>query len=107
MLRETVIQYPTLAARLGQNNAQNGALPVLSPEEGESTSTCPPPAARHQAGRARLPASRSGGERAANHFTPSTPRQVITTCINQNTIKVMAVFPGTFPQPPQAARISE
>src|SRR4028119_1388082 len=107
MLRETVIQYPTFAARLGQNNAQKGALPVWSWEEVESMLPNPPPAEMPHTSSARLPTIRSGAEKASNHLTPSTPNQMITTCISQNTMKVMAVLPGTLPQPPHTALMSE
>src|SRR4028119_1970244 len=107
MLRETVIQYPTFAARLGQNNAQKGALPVCSWEEVESMLPNPPPAEMPHTKSARLPTIRSGAEKASNHLTPSTPNQMITTCMSQNTMKVMAVLPGTSPHPPQMAPIKE
>src|SRR5215210_2251556 len=103
MFRETVIQYPTFAAREGQKSAQNGALPVRSSEEVESTLPSPPPADMPQTRSARLPTIRSGAERDSNHLTPSMPNQMITTCIGQDPMKGNAGFPGPSPQ---AAAIS-
>src|SRR3712207_8718738 len=85
MLRESVIQYPTFAARDGQKSAQNGALPCWSCAELENTFPTPPPATKPQISRARPPPIRSGAEKDSNHFTPSTPVRMIATCMAQNT----------------------
>src|SRR5918997_2608527 len=103
MFKESVIQYPTLAARDGQKIAQNGACPCCSSAEVEKTLPTPPPAVKPQIRSAMLPPIRSGAEKDSNHLTPSMPVRMITTCITQKTMKAMKVWPGTLPQPPQAA----
>src|SRR5215203_2168135 len=90
MLRESVIQYPTFAARLGQKSVQNGALPCCSSAEVENTLVTPPP-------------RRSGAENDSNHFTPSTPVRIMMSCIAQKTRKAMKVCPVMLAQPPHAA----
>src|SRR3712207_47153 len=103
MLRESVIQYPTFAARDGQKRTQNGACPCCSCAEVENTFPTPPPATKPQTSSAIPPAINSGAERDSNHLTPSMPVRMITTCITQKTRKAMKVCPGTLAQPPQAA----
>src|SRR5215213_3025656 len=63
MLRESVIQYPTLAARLGQKSAQKGASPCWSFAELVNTSLTPPPAEKPHTSKAMLPTISSGAER--------------------------------------------
>src|SRR3712207_2675980 len=103
MLRESVIQYPTFAAREGKNNAQNGAFPCWSSAEVENTLPTPPPAVNPQISSARLPPSSSGADKDSNHFTPSMPVRMITSCITQKTRKAIKVCPVTLAQPPHAA----
>src|ERR687894_1934835 len=103
MLRESVIQYPTFAARDGQKSAQNGAFPCWGLVELENTFPIPPPATKPQISRARPPPISRGAEKDSNHFTPSTPVRMIATCMAQNTKKAINVCPATFAQPPQAA----
>jgi hypothetical protein len=103
MLRESVIQYPTFAARDGKNNAQNGALPCWSSAEVENTLPTPLPATNPQIRSAMLPLRRSGAERDSNHFTPSMPVRMMTSCIAQNTMKAINVCPVTLAQPSQTA----
>ena len=89
-----MIQYPTFAARDGQKSAQNGALPCWSSAEVENTLPTPPPATKPQISSAMLPPIRSGAEKDSNHFTPSMPVRMITSCIAQNTTKAMNGVPG-------------
>src|SRR5919199_6310549 len=103
MLRERVIQYPTFAARDGQKIAQNGACPCCSCAEVSKTLATPPPEVKPQIRSAMLPPIRSGAENDSNHLTPSTPNQMIATCIAQKTKKAMKVCAVMLAQPPQAA----
>ena len=106
MLRESVIQYPTFAARDGQKSAQKGASPCCNLAEVANTLAMPPPAEKPQMSRTRLPMRSKGAANASKTLTPSTPRRMITSCIAQNTKKVMKECPGTLAHPPQAAVIS-
>src|ERR671919_1412941 len=103
MLRESVIQYPTFAARLGQKSVQNGALLCWSSAEVENTLATPPPATNPQIKSATPPPIRSGAENDSNHFTPSMPVRMMTSCIAQKTRKAMKVCPVMLAQPPHAA----
>src|SRR3712207_9014542 len=103
MFRESVIQYPTFAARLGQKSDQKGAFPCCSSAEVEKTFPTPPPAVKPQMRSAMPPTIRSGAAKDSNHLTPSIPVRMITSCINQKTKKAMKVCPETFAQPPHAA----
>src|SRR3712207_1307794 len=98
MFRESVIQYPTFAARLGQKSDQNGAFPCCNSAEVEKTFPTPPPAVKPQMRSAMPPTIRSGAAKDSNHLTPSTPNMMITTCIAQQTKKVMNWCPATFAQ---------
>src|SRR5919107_2838058 len=103
MLRESVIQYPTLAARDGQKSAQNGASPCCIFAELVNTGPIPPPAVNPQINSAMPPAIRSGAAKDSNHLTPSIPVRMITSCIAQKTKKAIKAWPVTLAQPPQAA----
>src|SRR5918994_3585621 len=103
MLRESVIQYPTFAARDGQKSAQNEAWPACNSADVWNTLITPPPAVNPQMSRATPPASRSGAAKDSKYLTPSMPIRMITTCIAQKTKKVMKESPGTFAQPLQIA----
>src|SRR5215207_5257483 len=103
MLRESVIQYPTFAARLGQKSVQNGTLPCCSLAEVVKTLAMPPPAEKPQMRSAIPPSRRSGAARDSKTFTPSTPNIMITTCITQKMKKAMNVCPGTLAHPPRTA----
>src|SRR5918994_3156649 len=103
MLREKVIQYPTCAARLVQKSDQNDALPCWSSAEVENTLATPPPATNPQIRSATPPPIKSGAENDSNHFTPSMPVRMMTSCIAQKTTKAMKVCPGMLTQPPHAA----
>src|SRR5215216_1089174 len=103
ILRESVIQYPTFAARLGQKSVQNGALPCWSSAEVENTLVTPPPAMNPQIRSATPPPMRSGAENDSNHFTPSTPLRMMTSCIAQKIRKAMKVCPVMLAQPPHVA----
>src|SRR5918994_1270780 len=104
MLREKVIQYPTCAARLVQKSDQNDALPCWSSAEVENTLATPPPATNPQIRSATPPPIKSGAENDSNHFTPSMPVRMMTSCIAQKTTKAMKVCPGMLTQPPHATR---
>src|SRR3712207_6070864 len=103
MLRESVIQYPTLAASEGQKSAQNGACPCCSSAEVAKTLPTPPPATKPQIRSAIPPPISSGAANDSNHLTPSMPDRMITSCITQKTKKAIKVCPVTFAQPPHAA----
>src|SRR5215218_1676285 len=103
MFRESVIQYPTFAARLGQKRTQNGAWPCCNSADFANTWPTPPPAVKPQMSRAMPPAIRSGAAKDSKYLTPSMPVKMITTCIAQKTKKVMKECPGTLAQPPQKA----
>src|ERR671916_2069138 len=103
MLRESVIQYPTFAARLGQKSVQNGMLSCCSLAEVVKTLAMPPPAEKPQIRSASPPSRRSGAARDSKTFTPSMPNMMITTCMTQKTKKAMNVCPGTLAHPPQTA----
>src|ERR687897_2288293 len=103
MLRESVTQYPTFAARLGQKSVQNGTLPCWSSAEVENTLATPPPATNPQIRSATPPPIRSGAENDSNHFTPSMPVRMMTSCTAQKPTKAMKVCPGMLAQPPDAA----
>src|SRR5215213_9564680 len=105
MLRESVIQYPTLAASDGQNRAQKGASPCCSFAEVANTLAMPPPAEIPQTSRTRLPIRSRGAANDSKSLTPSTPRRIITSCIAQNTKNIMKECPGTLPHPLKAALI--
>src|ERR687897_2066088 len=100
MLRESVIQYPTLAASEGEKSAQNGACPCWSCAEVENTFPIPPPATKPQIRSAIPPPISSGAANDSNHLTPSMPVRMITSCITQKTKKAIKVCPVTFAHPP-------
>src|SRR5215213_8142463 len=106
MLRESVIQYPTLAARDGQKSAQKGASPCCNLAEVSNTLAIPPPAVKPQMSKTRLPPRSRGAANDAKIFTPSLPRRLLTSCIAQKTRTMMNVCPGTLGHPPQAEIIS-
>src|SRR5215212_969661 len=103
MFRESVIQYPTFAAKEGQKSTQNGAWPACSSADFSKTLPTPPPAVKPQMSRATPPPIRSGAAKDSKYLTPSTPVRMITTCIAQKTKKVMKACPGTLAQPLQKA----
>src|ERR687894_52669 len=103
MLRESVIQYPTFAARDGQKSAQNGALPCWSCAELENTFPTPPPATKPQIRSASPPPIKRGAEKDSNHFTPSMPVRMMASCIAQKTRNAIKVPPVLSPPPPPPA----
>src|SRR5215218_705665 len=103
MLRESVIQYPTLTASEGQKSTQNGAWPACSSADFSKTLPTPPPATNPQMSRATPPPRRSGAAKDSKYLTPSTPVRMIATWTIQKTKKVMKACPGTFAQPLQMA----
>src|SRR5829696_5309163 len=105
MLRESVIQYPTFAAKDGQNSVKNGMLSCCNLAEVVKTLAIPPPAEKPQMRSASPPSKRSGADSDSKTFTPSTPNVMITTCMTQKTKKATNVCPGTFAHPPQTAVI--
>jgi hypothetical protein len=105
MLRESVIQYPTLAASEGQKSAQNGACPCCSCAEVENTFPTPPPAVKPQIKRAMLPASSKGAAKDSKYLTPSIPDRMIASCTTQKIKKAMALPYARSDHPPHAAPI--
>src|SRR5215211_74171 len=103
MLRESVIQYPTFAAKDGQKRTQNGAWPCCNSADFWNTLATPPPAVNPQTSRATPPAIRSGAAKDSKYLTPSIPVRMIATCTAQKTKKVMKECPGTLSQPLQKA----
>src|SRR5215218_10097524 len=105
MLRESVIQYPTFAAKDGQKSVQNGKLSCCSLAEVVKTLARPPPAEKPQIRSAIPPSRSSGAAHDSKTLTPSTPNMMITTCMIQKTKKAMNVRPGILVHPPQTALI--
>src|SRR5829696_8442409 len=105
MLRESVIQYPTCAARDGQKSVQNVMSSCCSLAEVVKTLAMPPPAENPQIRSAIPPSKSSGAAHDSKTLTPSTPNMMITTCMTQKTKKAMNVRPGILVHPPQTALI--
>src|SRR5918994_2491094 len=103
MLRLNVAQYPTEAVSADGNRAQNDAFPLRSPSDSDNRRPRPPPALMAQSSRMPPPASNSGADQLSSSLIPSVPLKITATWISQNTVKVMAVPPGTPAHPGQAA----
>src|SRR3954454_12345063 len=90
MFIESVIQYPTFAARPGPNSAQKLWSSVISFDDAEKTFPATPNA---QISSATLEPSSSGAAQLSRNLIPSMPRRMIATWISQNTAKAIALCP--------------
>src|SRR3954451_9786583 len=103
MFIESVIQYPTFAARPGPNSAQKLWSSVISFDEAEKTL---PPTPKAQISSATLEPSSSGAAKLSRNLMPSMPRRMIATWIAQKTANAIALWPVTSAQPAVSVVIS-
>src|SRR3954464_13530648 len=103
MFIDSVIQWPTCAARPGPKSDQKLPWSVISFEEAENTF---PPTPKAQISSATLEPSSSGAAQLSRNLMPSMPRRMIATWTSQKTAKAIALCPLTSVQLEVSAVIS-